>query len=318
LNALVTGAAGFIGSHVVDRLLADGYEVTGLDNFSTGRLDNLAHLKREKRFRSLRGDVRSKKVVSKLLKGQDVVFHLAAQANIRKSIVDHLTDLDNNLVGTINILDAMVENKVDDLVFASTSAIYGEARVRPTPEDYMPVQTSLYGASKLACEAYAQSFVQFSDVNFWAYRFSNVVGERCRRGVVWDFVQKLTANPKRLEILGNGKQSKEYIHVSDCVDGMLVGYRKSKTRVATFNIAVEDNFEVDAVASIVIEEMKLRHVERRYTGGRSGWIGDNPVVQLSIDRLKSLGWKPSVSARDAITRTAKWSVSEQSGSGGMR
>ncbi|MDG6962184.1 MAG: SDR family NAD(P)-dependent oxidoreductase, partial [Nitrososphaerota archaeon] len=222
-RALVTGGAGFIGSHVVDRLLEEGYEVTAVDNLSEGHLENIAHLKNEKRFRFVKLDLKDRGATMKAVKGNDVVFHMAAQANIRKSIVDHRGDLENNLMAMINVLDGMVEHKVGELVFASSSAVYGEAPVTPTPEDYLSHQTSLYGASKLASESWAESFVQFAPIKVWSFRFANVVGERCRRGVIWDFVHKLQRNPKELEILGNGKQSKEYLHVKDCVEGMMTG-----------------------------------------------------------------------------------------------
>ena len=224
MKAIVTGGAGFIGSHLVDRLVSDGYSVSVIDNMSCGTMENLKQHANNPKVKVYNADIRDAEALNKIFAGHDVVFHLAAQANIRKSAVDHKSDLDNNLVGTINILEAMLENKINDLVFASTSAIYGEATVRPTPETYMPIQTSLYGASKLACEAYVEAFGEFAPINFWAYRFSNIIGERCRRGVVWDFVQKLLKNPKELEILGDGKQSKEYLYVKDCVDGIMTGY----------------------------------------------------------------------------------------------
>jgi UDP-glucose 4-epimerase len=308
MKAFVTGGAGFIGSHLVDMLLQEGYQVTAYDNLTEGRLENLSHLKDNPDFRFIKGDMRDAELLMKVLQGQDVVFHMAAQANIRKSLEDHYADLQNNLVGHINLLEAMLKNEVNDLVFASTSALYGEADVRPTPETYAPIQTSLYGASKLACEAYTEAYIQFSQLNFWAYRFSNVVGERCRRGVIWDFVHKLARNPRELEILGNGKQSKEYIYVQDCVEGIMTGYKKGKGRVNIFNLAVEDNKTVDEVADIVIREMKLEGVKRKYTGGERGWIGDNPIVHLDISRLKSLGWRPRFTADEAITRTARWTI----------
>lgn len=310
MKAFVTGGSGFIGSHLVDRLLEDGYSVTALDNLTEGKKANIAHLKNNPRFQFVQGDVKDASLLSKALRGHDVVFHLAAQANIRVSLEDHYADLQNNLVGHLNLLEAMTKNKVKDLVFSSTSALYGEASVRPTPETYAPIQTSLYGASKLACEAFTEAYVQFSDINFWAYRFSNVVGERCRRGVIWDFVHKLLDDPSTLEILGNGKQSKEYIYVGDCVEGIMTGYGKSKDRVNLFNLAVEDNKTVDEVADVVIREMKLSRVERKYKGGERGWIGDNPVVHLDISKLKSLGWRPRFAAEEAITRTARWTIAE--------
>lgn len=308
MKALVTGGAGFIGSHVADRLLEEGYEVTVVDNFTEGSFKNLAHLKGDKRFSFAKLDLREEKATKKLVKGNDVIFHLAAQANIRKSLVDHKIDMDHNLVSMINLLDGMVEHKVKDLVFASTSALYGEATITPTPEDYMPVQTSFYGASKLACEAYAQAFVQLAPINVWSFRFANVVGERCRRGVIWDFVHKLKANSKELEILGNGRQSKEYFHVSDCVEGMVTGYRKAPGPVNAFNLGNVRQTLVDEVADVVIDEMKLSGVKRRYSGGVRGWIGDNPLVFLSIEKMNGLGWAPKVSPEDAIRRTTRWTL----------
>jgi len=310
VKAIVTGGAGFIGSHLVDRLLKDGYSVTVVDNMSCGCLENLKHHSGNPRLAVRKVDIREADQLNQIFAGHNVVFHLAAHANIRTSLIDHKADLDNNLVGTINILEAMLKNNIQDLVFASTSALYGEATVRPTPEDYMPIQTSLYGASKLACEAYVEAFTEFAPVRFWAYRFSNIIGERCRRGVVWDFVNKLLKNPKELEILGDGKQSKEYLYVADCVNGMMAGYQKSHGKVNLFNLAIEEANTVDEVADIVIREMGLKDVKRKYTGGSCGWIGDNPTVHLSIDRIKSLGWKPQVSSKDAIAMTARWIIDE--------
>jgi len=310
MKAIVTGGAGFIGSHVVDRLISDGYSVSVIDNMTGGYFENLDQYKNNDRVKIYNTDIRDTEALNKIFVGHDVVFHLAAQANIRKSAIDHKSDLDNNLVGTINILEAMLKNKITDLVFASTSALYGEAIVRPTPETYMGIQTSLYGASKLACEAYAEAFIGFAPINFWAFRFSNIIGERCRRGVTWDFVQKLITNPSELEILGDGKQSKEYLYVKDCVNGIMTGYQKSHERVNIFNLAIEENSVVDEIADIIIQELQLKNVKRKYSGGPRGWIGDNPLVHLSIDKIKSLGWKPQVSSKQAITLTAQWSIDE--------
>jgi len=310
MKALVTGGAGFIGSHVVDRLLQDGYEVTAIDNLSEGKLENIAHLKDDRRFRFAKVDLREGHEVEKLVEGNDVIFHLAAHANIRTSLVDHKADLEHNLVGMINLLEGMLKHNVKDMVFASTSAIYGEATATPTPEDYMPVQTSLYGASKLASEAYAQAFVQFVPIRFWAFRFANVIGERCRRGVIWDFVHKLKRNPRELEILGDGKQSKEYFDVKDCVEGIMTGYRKAAGSVNAFNLGNTRQTLVDEVADIVIEEMGLTNVGRKYSGGARGWIGDNPSVVLSLERIEKLGWSPATPPEEAIRRTARWTLEQ--------
>lgn len=308
MKAIVTGGAGFIGSHLVDRLISDGYAVSVIDNMSCGTMENLKHHRDNPKLKVYTVDIRDAESISKIFVGHNVVFHLAAHANIRNSLANHKADLCNNLIGTINILEAMVKNKIHDLVFASTSAIYGAATVMPTPEDYMPSQTSLYGASKLACEAFAEAFTEFAPIRFWAYRFANVVGERCRRGVVWDFVHKLHENSAALEILGDGKQSKEYFHVSDCVNGIITGYRKSKEKINVFNLAIEENNIVDQVADIVAREMGLKNVKLKYTGGSQGWVGDNSIVTLSIDKIKSFGWVPKISSQDSIARTARWTI----------
>jgi len=308
MKAIVTGGAGFIGSHLVARLIADGYEVTVIDNMSCGTMENLKQHSNNSNVKVYNTDIRDAEALNKIFAEHDVVFHLAAQANIRKSAVDHKSDLDNNLIGTINILEAMLANNIHNLVFASTSAIYGEAAVRPTPEDYMPIQTSFYGASKLACEAYAEVFTQFSPINFWAFRFSNIIGERCRRGVIWDFVLKLSRDNAKLELLGDGKQSKEYLYVKDCVDGILTGYHQSHERVNLFNLAIEDNTTVDEIADTIMTKMGITNTQRIYSGGPRGWIGDNPLVHLSINKIKALGWAPKYSTKKAILLTTEWTL----------
>jgi UDP-glucose 4-epimerase len=308
MKAIVTGGAGFIGSHLVDRLLSDGHDVTVIDNMSCGHVENLGNHSGSPHLKIHQMDVRNPADLDRAIAGHDVVFHLAAQADIRKSLSDHRSDLEHNVVGTLNVLESMIKNGVQDLIFASTSALYGEATLMPTPENYCPLQTSLYGASKLASEAYAEAYTEFAPIRFWAFRFANVVGERCRRGVVWDFVHKLKKNRDELEILGDGKQSKEYLYVTDCVDGIITGYTKSRNKVNIFNLGLDEQTLVDRVTDIVIEEMGLRNVRRRYAGGERGWIGDNPRVILSIDKLKRLGWRANTTAETAIRRTVRWTV----------
>jgi UDP-glucose 4-epimerase len=308
VRAIVTGGAGFIGSHLVDELLCEGYSVTVVDNMSCGCLENLKHYLGNPNLAIREVDVKNGRGLNSIFAGHDVVFHLAAHANIRQSFADHRADLDNNLIGTLNVLEAMYKNEIQDLVFASTSAVYGEATVRPTTEDYSPVQTSLYGASKLACEAYAEAYTEISPMKFWAFRFANVVGERCRRGVIWDFIHKLLKNPNELEILGDGKQSKEYLHAQDCVNGIIMGYQKASSKVNIFNLGVDEQTLVDRVADIVIKEMGLKNVKRKYTGGPRGWIGDNPVVELSLNRIKKIGWKQEIASEEAIRRTIRWTL----------
>lgn len=309
-RALVTGGLGFIGSHLVDRLLQDGWRVTVLDSLLTGNRSNLGQHKGDPALKIVDGDVRDYDTVSRCASDCDTVFHLAAHALMRLSVRDHRADLDHNVVGTLNVLDAMVENGVPDFVFASTSALYGEAAVTPTPETYFGVQTSLYGAAKLAGEAYAAAFTELVPMRVWAFRFGTVLGERCRRGAVWDFEHKLLKNPKELEILGDGRQRKDYLYVGDCVDGIMTGYSRGRETVNVFNLGLQRQTSVDELADIVIEEMGLRGVKKRYTGGARGWVGDNPVVYLSIEKIRALGWKPRVSATQSIRLTARWTMGE--------
>jgi len=312
VKALVTGGLGFIGSHLVDRLLSDEWEVVVLDNLLTGHRSNLAHQKNNLGLTIHDGDVRDIVALKKASLGCDAVFHLAAHALMRVSLTDRRADLDHNLVGTINVLESMMENKIQDFVFASTSALYGEASVTPTPEDYFGTQTSLYGAAKLAGEAFAEAYTQLSDIRMWAFRFGTVLGERCRRGAISDFVGKLRSNPKELEILGDGRQKKDYLSVLDCVEGIMTGYLKGEQSSNVFNIALQELTSVDRVADIVIKEMHLNDVRKKYTGGSRGWIGDNPIVHLDVSKLKSLGWKPKFSAEDVITSTTRWTIANRS------
>jgi UDP-glucose 4-epimerase len=309
-KALVTGGLGFIGSHLVDRLVRDGWEVVVLDNLLTGFQSNLSHLDGDPRLTVIEGDVRDPDTLDKAIKGCDAVFHLAAHALMRVSLNDHRADLEHNLVGTINVLESMVKNGVNDFVFASTSALYGEADVSPTPETYSGVQTSLYGAAKLAGEAYASAYAQFSPIKVWAFRFGTVLGERCRRGAIWDFEHKLLANPKELEILGDGRQKKDYLYVDDCIDGIMLGYQRGVDKVNIFNLGLQDQTSVDELADMVIKEMGLSGVSKKFTGGERGWVGDNPIVYLSIAKIKALGWEPKTSAKEAIKATARWTIKD--------
>jgi len=309
-KALVTGGLGFIGSHLVDRLLADDWGVVVLDSLLTGRRSNLQQHKGDKRLEVVEGDVRHPKTLARVSKNCDTIFHLAAHALMRVSADDPTADLEHNLMGTMNVLRSAADNGVPDFVFASTSALYGEAEVTPTPEDYSGIQTSFYGASKLAGEAFASVFAQFRPMKFWAFRFGTVLGERCRRGAIWDFEHKLLENPRELEILGDGKQIKDYLSVKDCVDGVMLGYRRGSSPVNIFNLGLKERTSVDEVADIVIDVMGLKNVRRKYTGGPRGWKGDNPVVQLSVERIMRLGWRPQTSPKEAIRTTAAWTLKE--------
>jgi len=314
-RALVTGGLGFIGSHLVDRLLADEWDVVVLDSLLTGHLSNLGHQKNNPRLRVVQGDIRDRDTLMRHSKGRDAVFHFAAHALMRASLRDHRADLEHNIEGTLNVLESMATNNVPDFIFASTSALYGEAEVTPTPETYSGIQTSLYGAAKLAGEGYASAFAEFSPLKVWSFRFGTVLGERCRRGAVWDFTHKLLENPSELEILGDGRQRKDYLFVKDCIDGVMLGYQKGIGRVNVYNLGLQAQVSVDEVADLVIEEMGLSKVKKRYKGGVRGWVGDNPVVYLSVEKIRALGWKPALSPTDAIRLTARWTLKEVHGQG---
>jgi UDP-glucose 4-epimerase len=241
--------------------------------------------------------------------GCDAVFHLAGQADLRLSLADHYGDLNSNVVGMVNLLEAMKKEGVNSLVFASSSAVYGEADVTPTPETCQFAPVSLYAASKAACEVYASAFTQLSDLRICSMRISQAVGERCRRGVIWDFVHRLSDNPRVLFILGDGKQLREYTYVSDVVEGFLAGWKNiGASRSQALNLAHSERMTVDQVADVVIEEMGLKDVERRYSGGAQGWVGDQPIALPSNEKLRSLGWEPRVSAKEAIKRTVRWTL----------
>jgi UDP-glucose 4-epimerase len=312
-KALVTGGLGFIGSHLVDRLLHDGWAVTVLDDLLTGHASNLEQHKGNPNLALVEGDVRDLETVSRCSAGCDAVFHFAAHALMRLSVTDHRADLEHNVVGTLNVLESMAKNGVPDFIFASTSALYGEAEVTPTPEAYSGIQTSLYGAAKLAGEAYASAFTQLAPMKTWMFRFGTILGERCRRGAIWDFERKLLDNPSELEILGDGRQRKDYLYVGDCVEGIMTGYAKSSRPTNIFNLARQEQTSVDELADIVIDEMGLRDVKKRYSGGARGWVGDNPVVHLSIEKIQALGWQPEMPAAEAIRLTARWTLKELGG-----
>ncbi len=317
-KALVTGGLGFIGSHLVDRLLDEDWRVVVLDNLLTGRRSNLSQHKGDSRLKVVTGDVRNRATASRCMGGCDAVFHLAAHALMRVSLRDHQADLQYNIIGTLNVLESMLSEEVPHFVFASTSALYGEAEVTPTPETYSGIQTSLYGVAKLAGEGYASAFAGFSGISAWAFRFGTVLGERCRRGAIWDFEHKLMRDPSRLEILGDGRQRKDYLSVSDCIEGVMVGYEKGKNRVNVFNLGLQEQTSVDELADFVIEEMGLKGVRKAYTGERRGWVGDNPVVYLSTQKIRDLGWKPRSTPEEAIRQTARWTLEEIGWKGGRQ
>ncbi|MDD5111130.1 MAG: NAD-dependent epimerase/dehydratase family protein [Candidatus Altiarchaeota archaeon] len=298
----VTGGAGFIGSYLVPRLLEKG-EVTVYDNLSSGKKEFLTPCLKDIKF--IKGDLLDKKKLLKSIKGHDMVYHLAANPDIRRGITETGFDLEQGTVATFNVLDSMRITGIKDICFSSSSVVYGEAKVIPTPEDYGPLlPISLYGASKLACEGLITGFCGTFGMRSWIYRFANIVGGNSTHGIIYDFMKKLGKDKKELEILGDGMQEKSYLHAGECVDGMLAGVGKARDSVNVFNLGCDDRIRITRIAEIVVEELGLKGVNFRYTGGRRGWPGDVPSMLLSTERMKSLGWRPKLSSEGAVRRAA--------------
>jgi len=314
-NVLVTGGAGFIGSHLVDALMEMGLKVTVIDNLSSGRISNLSLWLRNPKFRFIRGDLLNPHILRDALKGCEIVFHLAANPDVKVGAFNTKVDYEQNILATYNLLEAIRETgECRKIVFTSTSTVYGEAEKMPTPEDYGPLKPiSLYGASKLACEALISGYSHLFGFESVICRLANIVGSRSRHGVIYDFIRKLSSNPSRLEVLGDGTQRKSYLYVKDCVEAMLTASEKSMNQVEIYNVGSEDTINVATIASIVIEEMGLKNVEVHYTGGVEGgrgWKGDVKEMLLYISKIKKLGWKPKLNSREAVEQAAKDIISE--------
>ncbi|MCM3875703.1 MAG: NAD-dependent epimerase/dehydratase family protein [Thermoanaerobaculia bacterium] len=306
MRAFVTGGAGFIGSHLTDRLLAEGWEVVVYDDFSTGYEVFLGGARAHDAFHLVRGDVLDAAKLTPAMEGADLVCHLQANADVRGGPLAPRRDLEQNVGATFNVLSAMRENLVPRILFSSSAAVYGEPSVFPTPESAEAVQTSVYGASKLAGEAFIQAFGEYDEIRSYIFRFVSFIGERYTHGVVFDFVKKLRANPRELEVLGDGRQKKSYLHVADGVQGMMTALSKAGARANVFNLGHDDCLNVLAVADLVCEEMGLSGVRYRTTGGTRGWKGDAPFVHLDTTRLRSLGWAPTIPIEDGIRATTRY------------
>ncbi len=306
MYSIVTGGAGFIGSNLVDALVKRGDRILVIDNLSAGRLENIQKHIDSGRIEFLNADLRAQSGWEKSFAGADRVFHIAADPDVRASAGIPKPVFESNTAATINVLEAMRNNGVKTIVFTSTSTVYGEADVIPTPEDYSPmIPISIYAGSKLAAEAMIASYAYTFDMRAVVFRFANIIGPRSSHGVIWDFVHKLMDNPKELEILGDGKQSKSYFEVSACVDAVLFAVDNSKNTFNFYNIGSEDWISVTELAEIVVSEMKLSDVKFRYTGGTRGWVGDVPKMQLSVDKLKALGWKPETTSKESVRSAVK-------------
>lgn len=308
MRALVTGAAGFIGSHLVDRLLAAGHEVTAYDNLSTGRRRFLESAARRPGFELVEGDVLDSGLLTRAVAGHDWVFHLAANADVRHGLEHPRRDLEQNTLGTFNVLEAMRAGGVRRIAFTSTGSVYGEPPVFPTPEGCpFPSQTSLYGASKAAAEGLLSAYCHGFGFEARVFRLVSALGERYQHGHVLDFLRKLRANPAEIEVLGDGRQRKSYLYVGDCVDAMLLAVERASGPFDVFNLGHEENCTVDESLDWITGHLGLQPV-RRYTGGSRGWVGDSPFIFLDASRIRSLGWRPTLGIRDAVLRTLDYLV----------
>ena len=278
MRAFVTGGAGFIGSTLADRLLADGHEVVAFDNFSTGQEEFVAGALRHPRYRLVRGDLLDLDALRAAIPGSDAVFHLAANADVRFGTDHPRRDLEQNTIATWNVLEAMRSHGVRRIAFASTGSVYGEAPVIPTPEDCpFPVQTSLYGASKVAAEALIEAYCEGFGMKSAIFRFVSIMGERYTHGHVFDFYKQLLEHPDELRVLGDGNQRKSYLYVQDCIDAMLLALEHAARPAAIFNLGTDEYCQVNQSIQWICERLGL-HPRLSYTGGDRGWVGDNPFI----------------------------------------
>jgi UDP-glucose 4-epimerase len=290
----------------VDRLLQARHHVRVFDNFSTGQRRFLVGAQTNDQFELIEGDLIDEQQIEIAMRDVDFVWHLAANADVRFGTDQPRRDLEQNTIATSNVLEAMRKNEVRHIAFSSTGSIYGEASVIPTPEDCpMPVQTSLYGASKLACEGMISAYCEGFDMQAWIFRFVSILGERYTHGHIVDFYRRLLNDPDHLHILGNGKQRKSYLYIHDCLNAMFKAVEVARSAVNVLNLGTDEYVEVNDSVDLITDHLGLMP-ERSYAGGERGWIGDSPFIFLKCDRMRSLGWQPGHSIRDGILKTLKW------------
>ncbi len=311
MHYFITGCAGFIGSNLVDRLLAYGHTVTGYDNFSTGQEEFIALALKSPAFTLVRGDTLDLPALTQAIRGADFVFHLAANADVRFGTEHPRKDLEQNTIATYNVLEAMRANDVERIAFSSTGSVYGEAKIFPTPEDApFPVQTSLYGASKLAGEGLIAAYCEGFGFTGYIFRFVSILGERYTHGHVFDFYKRLLEDPNTLSVLGNGHQRKSYLYIQDCIDAILCVVEKAQERVNIYNLGVNKYCEVNDSIGWICSHLGL-NPNREYSGGERGWIGDNPFIFLDTAKVRALGWKPKLTIQQGIIKTLEYLQNNQ-------
>lgn len=311
MRAFITGVAGFIGSNLCDRLLAEGYEVVGWDNFSTGQTEFLCGAEKHPRFRLIRGDNLDLPALTAAMACCDTVFHLAANADVRFGLEHPRKDIEQNTLATFNVLEAMRANGIKRIAFSSTGSVYGEAETIPTPENApFPIQTSLYGASKVACEGLIHSYCEGFGVEGYIFRFVSILGERYTHGHVFDFYRQLLEHPGHLKVLGDGSQRKSYLYVQDCVSAVLhvmklETAKAAKHGVETYNLGTEEYVQVNDSIGYLCDALGLEPA-LEYSGGKRGWVGDNPFIFLDTQKIRATGWKPALTIEQGIRSTLQW------------
>jgi UDP-glucose 4-epimerase len=308
MKALVTGGAGFTGSHLVDRLIAGGHQVIVYDNFSTGFAEFLSTCSSSQSFSLVRGDILDRSTLAAAMHGVDTVFHLAANADVRYGFTHPERDLQQNTIGTFNVLEAMRGAGCHRIVFSSTGALYGDTSSVPTAEDCpFPTQTSLYGASKLAGEGLIQAYSGGYGLQAFIFRLVSLLGERYTHGHIFDFYRSLLRDPTRIMVLGDGTQRKSYLYVEDCIDAILLALDRGAGRINIFNLGADDYLTVNESLCIILDELSIApRIE--YTGGARGWLGDNPFAYLDTSHIRALGWAPRLDIKTAVRRTLRWLV----------
>jgi UDP-glucose 4-epimerase len=315
-RVFVTGGAGFIGSSLVDRLLAEGSAVVAWDDFSTGQVRFLEKAKSHPNFALVRGDNLDAAALTRAMAGCDMVFHLAANADVRFGLDHPGRDLQQNTIATFNVLEAMRANGLKRIAFSSTGSVYGEAEVVPTPETApFPIQTSLYAASKLAGESMISAYCEGFGFEGYLFRFVSILGERYTHGHVFDFYKQLSEHPGHLDVLGDGAQRKSYLHIGDCLDAVLQVVRAgtasiARHRVQIYNLGTVEYCEVKNSIGWICERLGLQP-ELRFTGGQRGWVGDNPFIFLDTAKIRAIGWQPKLSIRQGVVRTVEWLMENQ-------
>jgi UDP-glucose 4-epimerase len=306
MNVFITGGAGFIGSNLADRLLQMGHRVTVYDNFANGQQKFLGKASQFPEFTLIKGDTLSLETLTRAMQGSDLVFHLAANADVRFGLQHPRKDLEQNTIATFNVLEAMRTNGIRRLAFSSTGSVYGEPEIFPTPESApFPVQTSLYGASKLGCEGLIEAYAEGFEFQTYIFRFVSVLGERYSHGHVLDFYQSLLQNPRELHVLGDGRQRKSYLYIHDCVDAMLLALERAGGKVNIFNLGTDEYCEVNDSVRWITEHLGLAPAIS-YAGGPRGWVGDSPFIFLDCSRIRALGWSARVSIREGVLRTVAY------------